>query len=121
MYGNVRARNIVCSGFNSCENARLEGDKVRVYGMTSASHADIYASQVFGYGHYSLQFADIDTMVAPQLKVSLFGYNTGYGATIICRSDRDCKLVCKSSGCFGTTFLCITGSRCTVSTGLQTK
>ena len=114
MYGNVRAKKIICSGLNSCENARIEGDKVRVYGMTSASHADIYASQILGYGHYSLQFADIDTMVTEKLKVSLFGHNTGYGASIICRSGRDCKLVCKSSGCFGTTFFCIAGSICSV-------
>lgn len=112
--GNLRAPNIVCSGHNSCENARLEGDKVKVYGINSGSHAEIYASDVFGYGYYSLQFAEIDTLGIAGLKVSLFGYNTGYGATVICRTGSDCKLNCKSSGCFGTTFLCITGSRCTV-------
>ena len=109
MYGNLRAQSIVCSGSNSCENARLEGDKVKVYGMNSASHSGIYASQVIGYGYYSLQFAEIDTMTVAELDVSLFGHNTGYGATIICRSGTDCQLKCKSSGCFGTTFLCITG------------
>ena len=110
----LRAQKILCSADSGCLNSKLVADQIKIYGASSAANSEIYAAKVFGYGYYSLAFAQIDSLGNDKLDIKLFGHQTGYGLVIICREGANCKLTCKSSACYETTFLCVSGSKCGV-------
>merc|ERR1712176_1113357 len=114
-------QNIECNGKGSCHDSVMNStkyngiSKVNINGHYAAAKARIYSDLIHGFGYHSFIFATIDSMARDQMTVHAFGHHAGYGATVICRKNSKCSLICKGSGCYNLDFLCMHGATCILS------
>eukprot|EP00484_Ammonia_sp_Unknown_P023605 CAMPEP_0197026958 /NCGR_PEP_ID=MMETSP1384-20130603/6958_1 /TAXON_ID=29189 /ORGANISM="Ammonia sp." /LENGTH=821 /DNA_ID=CAMNT_0042455737 /DNA_START=40 /DNA_END=2505 /DNA_ORIENTATION=+ len=113
----IKALNqVYCSSVQGCNRAvHIAANTVYAYGYSTAYQAHISASTVKAFGYHSIAYATLDSLELAEMTVFSYGFDSGYGATFICRSDSECSLQCKTSGCKNLDFVCLTGSACTVS------
>eukprot|EP01084_Bolivina_argentea_P066192 120660_1 len=102
----IDARSISCYGSNSCQNTNIrtgyrEVEYIGCFGDKSCSSANISARNIYAHGSQSLYGSTIDSndFNGYVLTVYLDGYQSGFGATIICRSGDTCNIYCYFNGC----------------------
>jgi len=101
---NIEASTIDCSGQESCYEATMEASEEIVFvGGHSGTSSTISAASTYGYGAYSLSFADIDSAGIEEMYVYLYGYYAGEYADIYCRSGSQCIIECAGNACYETT------------------
>eukprot|EP01083_Nonionella_stella_P268803 909012_1 len=88
---------VYCGGRDACKWTTIfNANELFSYGSFGAvSSIVMHTPSVYGFGYYSLAFADIDSLNI-DIDIRLLGWNAGYFANIICRSGSTCSLFCDS-------------------------
>eukprot|EP01084_Bolivina_argentea_P148518 259632_1 len=113
----INAKYVYCYGSNSCENSNvISNAQVDCLGSQSCIYTNISAPSVSAYGAYSLYESIIDSELVPNniLTVELKGYQSGFGATIICRAGDICDIYCHNNGCEMLYLECEQNSNCNI-------
>eukprot|EP01084_Bolivina_argentea_P275490 469831_1 len=113
----INAKTVSCSGSNSCENSHIIAwQNVNCQGSQSCIYTNITAPLVYGSGAYSLYASMIDSLLVTDntLKIYLRGYQSGFGATIICRTGDICNIYCYNNGCEMLYVECEQNSNCNI-------
>eukprot|EP01084_Bolivina_argentea_P019820 36850_1 len=101
----INAEYVRCFGSNSCQNSNIiASENVGCYGSQSCISTNLSVPNIFGKGAYSLYESIIDSRFvinfnSQTLNVYLYGYQSGFGATIICRAGDVCNIYCYNNGC----------------------
>ena len=90
---------VVCSADNSCEYGDISAAALKSYGLRSSAFSVIDAASISGFGSYSFSYADVNSVNRAALSVWPWGDFSGYGTTLVCRSDSKCVLDYKGTGC----------------------
>eukprot|EP01083_Nonionella_stella_P046411 124285_1 len=83
---------VYCGGRDACKWTTIfNANELFSYGSFGAvSSIVMHTPSVYGFGYYSLAFADIDSLNI-DIDIRLLGWNAGYFANIICRSGSTCS------------------------------
>ena len=114
---NNRINSIACGGGHGCTESTIRNvDTLNLYGASSAISSTIKGTALIkGYGFGSFHRATIDSDGIPTMTIKAFGWYSGVGATVICRSGTICHLVCRNDACNTLNFQCLAGSTCNIS------
>eukprot|EP01084_Bolivina_argentea_P266850 452791_1 len=101
---------LICLGSNSCSYSVLNSSRlVNCGGDQSCAYSNITSKSINGNGAYSLMYASIySSGDGSTLTISLYGYNAGFGAKIICDEADRCIINCFGNACFMTYIECAT-------------
>jgi len=104
-----------CEGSHSCVKTEMSANEALLNGHYAAAMSTLKDTDlVVAHGYSSLLFGTVDSNKLNHMEVRVDGLNAGYGASVVCRADADCKLSCKGNGCDNLDFYCFDGAECTV-------
>eukprot|EP01084_Bolivina_argentea_P035012 64912_1 len=119
----INGERIECSGSNSCQNSNIisnENINENIYvscgGSQSCIYTNITTPIVSVSGAYSLYASIIDSqfVINNELNVYLYGYQSGFGGTILCRAGDICNIYCYNNGCEMLYLECEQNSDCNI-------
>eukprot|EP01084_Bolivina_argentea_P019821 36852_1 len=112
---------VVCRGSNSCQNSNIIANGgVHCRGSQSCIYTNISTTNVHAFSAYSLYASVIDSqLVTDSLNVHLYGYQSGFGATVICRAGDICNIYCYNNGCEILYVECEQNSECNILQGYE--
>eukprot|EP01084_Bolivina_argentea_P108444 193810_1 len=88
-----------CDGLESCADSVFTMKILHCYGSKACIGTTITAAtEVRGYGAYSLQNASI-IAVNKNITISLYGHYACYGCTIQCNGTSQCAIICAGTAC----------------------
>ena len=105
----------VCAGYQSCQQAEINGGGGRVdtYGYQSAAESTIKDASIVRIEAYQALLNGIIDSNGSGGGVYIFrDCEAGKGANVICRNGDTCKVKCIGKGCKGLTYQCETGATC---------
>eukprot|EP01084_Bolivina_argentea_P148517 259631_1 len=111
------AKYVSCYGSNSCQYSNIIGNEtVECLGSQSCMDTNISTSNVYGKGAYSLHASFIDSqfVINDTLNAYFYGYQSGFGATVICRAGDMCNIHCYNNGCEMLYVECEENSNCNI-------
>eukprot|EP01083_Nonionella_stella_P149706 475872_1 len=99
---------IDCDGSNSCSFTVInKGTQLRCDGDRACQSTHITGIQhIDADGAYALLNATIDSS-GVALELRLYGYYSGFGATVLCQANDTCEFACSVDGCYNLYANCI--------------
>eukprot|EP01084_Bolivina_argentea_P305464 527716_1 len=104
---------IECKSYKSCEKSNIKNSQLLLLNGELAGTGSIFTDIeiIYAYGKRALENANIIAL-NKGFSAYLYGYQSGFGATITCSTGLACDLNCKFNGCENTKYICQSGASC---------
>ena len=105
----VGAGSIACTAELSCSNSRItiaqQGSSISCHGDRSCSNSTIFGDIFYIDGNLGVADSILHNLYDGGT-FNLWGADSGYNTTIICKNGTSCDIICYSSACNHLTLLC---------------